>query len=354
MMPLPSCLSPRCWISGLLFVGGLEGATVVQAAPEPLAALGADKRAVSVVGISSGGYMATQLAVAFPERFSAVGVLAAGPWGCAEGSLSRALSTCMTTSGGEPSLDRLENRRRRYEAAGQVGPRETLSQLRVFLWHGEDDDVVDPDLGDLLAAQWERWLSGADQLRVVRREDTGHGWPVRLDDELPPPRALGDCQQGGGSYLLACDDDVAGTMMRFLYPERGRNDEGQGHLSAFDQSDFAVAGLADSGFVFIPEGCEQGGCQVTVALHGCQMNEDAIGDAFVRHSGLNDWAALHQQVVLYPQAESSMMNPQGCWDWWGYAERSSQLAPMHDTREGVQVQALVAMLERLQATPGQD
>ncbi|QNI04499.1 alpha/beta fold hydrolase [Halomonas sp. SH5A2] len=353
-MPLPSRLSLRCLVSGLLFIGSLQGATVVQAAPEPLAALGADKNAVSVVGISSGGYMATQLAVAFPERFSAVGVLAAGPWGCAEGSLSRALSTCMTTSGGEPSLDRLENRRRRYESAGLVGPRETLSQLRVFLWHGEDDDVVDPDLGELLAAQWQRWLANAEQLRAVWREEIGHGWPISLDDDAPPPQALGDCQQGGGSYLLACDDDVAGEMLRFLYPEREENDAGQGQLSAFDQSDFAVTGMADSGFVYIPDGCEGGGCQVTLALHGCQMNEDAIGDTFVRHSGLNEWAALHQQIVLYPQAKSSMMNPQGCWDWWGYAERSSLLAPSHDTREGVQAKALVAMLERLQAAPEQD
>lgn len=353
-MFLPSRLSLRCLVSGLLFIGSLQGATVVQAAPGPLAALGADKNAVSVVGISSGGYMATQLAVAFPERFSAVGVLAAGPWGCAEGSLSRALNTCMTTSGGEPSLDMLENRRRRYESAGKVGPRETLSQLRVFLWHGEDDDVVDPELGELLAAQWQRWLADSEQLRVVRREETGHGWPVSLDDDAPPPQALGDCHQGGGSYLLACDDDVAGEMLRFLYPERERNDDGQGQLSAFDQSDFAVTGLADSGFVYIPEGCEQGGCKVTLALHGCQMNENLIGDTFVRYSGLNDWAALHQQIVLYPQAQSSMMNPQGCWDWWGYAERSSLLAPLHDTREGVQAQALVAMLERLQTTPERD
>ncbi|WP_231896485.1 MULTISPECIES: alpha/beta fold hydrolase [unclassified Halomonas] len=319
-------------------------ATATQAAPEALAALGAGKDAVSVVGVSSGGYMATQLAVAFPERFSAVGVLAAGPWGCAEGSLSRALNTCMSTASGVPSLDRLENRRRRYESAQQVGPRETLSQLRVFLWHGEDDDVVEPEVGDLLAAQWERWLATSEQLRVVRRDDTGHGWPVRLRAEMPSPQSLGDCQQGGGSYLLACDDDVAGEMLSFLHPDRDADREGQGELRAFDQSEFAVSGMADSGFVYTPEGCEQGGCDVTLALHGCQMNDDA----FVRHSGLNDWAATHQQIVLYPQAKSSMMNPQGCWDWWGYAEGASQLTPLHDTREGAQVQALMAMLGRLQ------
>lgn len=344
---------PRHLARGLLLMGTTLAATAALGDPEALPSLDAGKEDASVVGISSGGYMATQLAVAFPERFAAVGVLAAGPWGCAEGSLNRALNHCMTTADGEPSLDRLENRRRRYESAQLVGPREALSQLRVYVWHGEDDEVVEPVLGDLLAAQWERWLASPEQLHVERREETGHGWPVRLHD-APPPQLLGDCQQGGGSYLLACDDDVAGDMLSFLYPERESQSAGQGQLRAFDQSVFAVSGMADSGFVFIPEGCEQGGCEVTLALHGCQMSEDAIDDTFVRHSGLNEWAAAHRQIVLYPQAESSMMNPQGCWDWWGYAERSSRLTPQHDTREGAQVEALMAMLTRLQSAPGRD
>lgn len=344
---------PRHLARGLLLMGSTLAATAALGDPEALPSLDAGKEDASVVGISSGGYMATQLAVAFPERFAAVGVLAAGPWGCAEGSLNRALNHCMTTADGEPSLDRLENRRRRYESAQLVGPREALSQLRVYVWHGEDDEVVEPVLGDLLAAQWERWLASPEQLHVERREETGHGWPVRLHD-APPPQLLGDCQQGGGSYLLACDDDVAGDMLSFLYPERESQSAGQGQLRAFDQSVFAVSGMADSGFVFIPEGCEQGGCEVTLALHGCQMSEDAIDDTFVRHSGLNEWAAAHRQIVLYPQAESSMMNPQGCWDWWGYAERSSRLTPQHDTREGAQVEALMAMLTRLQSVPGRD
>ena len=49
-----------------------------------------DPAAISVVGVSSGGYMATQLAVAHPALFQGLGVFAAGPWGCAQGELSRA------------------------------------------------------------------------------------------------------------------------------------------------------------------------------------------------------------------------------------------------------------------------
>ncbi|HSP30802.1 MAG TPA: alpha/beta hydrolase-fold protein, partial [Halomonas sp.] len=124
--------------------------------PDDLPALGATAEQASVVGLSSGGYMATQLAVAWPERFSGVGVLAAGPWSCAQGSLSLALNQCMMTRRGVPSLDELEGRHKRYLELEQVGSADELSQLRVFLWHGEEDEVVEPKLGDLLAEQWEQ------------------------------------------------------------------------------------------------------------------------------------------------------------------------------------------------------
>ncbi|MGE6605637.1 extracellular catalytic domain type 2 short-chain-length polyhydroxyalkanoate depolymerase [Halomonas sp. NPDC076908] len=325
--------------------------------PEELPALGAAVDQTSVVGLSSGGYMANQMAVAWPERFSGVGVLSAGPWGCAQGSLSLALNQCMMTRRGAPSLVELEGRHSRYSALEQVGSAEALSQLRVFVWHGEEDEVVEPELGELLAEQWEQWLASPEQLRVARSEDTGHGWPVRLPDaSTPTPQEWGNCRQGGGSYVLACDEDLAGEMLDWLYPERevsGGSVE-DGMLTAFDQSEFAVKGLADTGYVFIPEGCEAGDCPVTVALHGCQMSQEAIGDTFVRHTGLNSWAASHQQIVLYPQTENSMANPQGCWDWWGFAESTWQLSPLHDTREGTQISALMAMLDRLQEAPESD
>ncbi|BBI54538.1 hypothetical protein HORIV_69590 [Vreelandella olivaria] len=164
-------------------------------------ALSAASEQASVVGVSSGGYMAAQLAVAWPERFSGLGVLAAGPWSCAQGSLSLALNQCMMTRRGMPSLDELEARRQRYLGLEQVGSSEALSQLRAYLWHGEEDEVVEPKLGDLLAEQWQQWLASPDQLRVARSEKAGHGWPIQLPSEAAPgPHEWGDCRQGGGAF----------------------------------------------------------------------------------------------------------------------------------------------------------
>lgn len=79
-------------VAGLLVP--LSSAAAEEAIPPPaLPALGTVADQASVVGVSSGGYMATQLAVAWPERFHGLGVLAAGPWGCAQGKLSLALNS---------------------------------------------------------------------------------------------------------------------------------------------------------------------------------------------------------------------------------------------------------------------
>ncbi|WP_163559227.1 PHB depolymerase family esterase [Halomonas sp. NO4] len=326
--------------------------------PAELPHLALDDEAVSVIGVSSGGHMALQLAVAWPERFTGVGVLAAGPWSCAQGSLGQALGQCMTTRRGPPNLDALAHHRRDYQSRDQVGSDAAFADLRAFVWHGSDDKVVDPTLGEALATQLGDWLADPDaQLRVQVAPDVGHGWPVRTRDRDIPPHQLADCRLGGGTHLLACDSDVVGEALTWLHgeltpPATGADEAGE--LRVFDQSDFEAKGLADAGYIYVPEGCESGGCDLTLALHGCGMGVEQIGEAFVRHTGLNAWAAANDRVVLYPQAESSLANPQGCWDWWGFAESSWQLHPLHDTRDGTQVQALMAMLAHLTDSPDEE
>lgn len=317
-------------LARLLLAAGLAlplaGVAQDVAPPDSLPALGAADDRASVVGVSSGGYMATQLAVAWPERFHGLGVLAAGPWGCAQGKLSLALNQCMMTRRGEPSLTALETRRADYQSRGQVGKDDDLARLRAYVWHGQQDDVIAPVLGDLLAEQLMGWLA-ENQVKTERAELAGHGWPENAEK-------------------------VTGEMMDWLYPERAsRAGSSAGALREFDQSDFDVRGLADTGYVYIPDACTGGGCGTTLALHGCRMGAEVLGDAFARKSGLNAWAVAHDEVVLYPQAESTLANPQGCWDWWGFAESSWQLYPLHDTRDGTQAGALLKMLDRLQKAP---
>lgn len=76
---------------------GLAAAAVMTVAAHaataavPLPALGANPAEVSVSGLSAGGFMAVQLHVAYSATFKrGAGVVAGGPFYCAEGSVVNA------------------------------------------------------------------------------------------------------------------------------------------------------------------------------------------------------------------------------------------------------------------------
>lgn len=343
------------FVAGLAL--GLAGpALAAEDTLPPLPVLSLDSDAISVMGVSSGGYMATQLAVAHPELFTGLAVFAAGPWGCAQGELSRALGQCMATRRGLPERDALAARLTDYREDDLVGAAERLADQRVYLWHGEADTTVAPALGERLAEQYRGWLADPEaQLKAVRQAGAGHGWPVDAASlaegrpDAPPPSArLADCREGGAPYLLDCGVEGAGEALSWLYEDlKTPGDTARGMLWTFDQAAFDDD-LAERGFLYVPKACEEGApCGLVVALHGCNMNAEAIGEAFVRDSGLNRWAAANRLVVLYPQATSSLANPQGCWDWWGYEESLWQPEPRHDSRAGEQLTGLTRMVRQL-------
>ncbi|MGO2133045.1 MAG: poly(3-hydroxybutyrate) depolymerase [Halomonas sp.] len=322
-----------------------------------LPALGAARDNASVIGVSSGGYMASQLAVAWPERFTGLGIISAGPWGCAQGSLSLALTQCMLTTKGPIDLGTLDERYQSYLKRELVGTPQQLSTLRAYSWHGGADSVVAPSIGQSLTQQLSSWLADPEQqLQAVVDEGAAHGWPVGSSQAEPDIPERADCAEGGGNHLLDCERKVGEEALDWIHGPAPEKDvesiSERGRLVRFDQSDFDARGLADEGYLFLPESCESGGCPVSVALHGCGMSASEGDESFVRHNGLNERADREGRLVLYPQAKASMANPQGCWDWWGFTESSWQLDPLHDSREGRQIGSLMQMLDKLQSSPG--
>jgi len=82
-----------------------------------------------------------------------------------------------------------------------------------------------------------------------------------------------------------------------------------------------------------------------VAFHGCKQTVATMGNAHIRSAGYNSWADSNRILVLYPQAAATWMNPNACWDWWGYDDRS------YAERSGHQMRAVKRMTERLTGLP---
>jgi len=80
-------------------------------------------------------------------------------------------------------------------------------------------------------------------------------------------------------------------------------------------------------------------CRLHLALHGCSQNYGTVGNAFVWNAGYNDWAEGNNIIVLYPQTTSSGVNPNSCFDWWGYTGSN------YATRGGIQMAAIYRMVQ---------
>ena len=337
----------------LLLFAATAGFCALAAANPPLPGLGADLKTLTVSGISSGGHMAVQFQVAHSSLVRGVGILAAGPYDCAAGSVSRALRNCMapTPADPPPTLQETRDSIRRLAEARRIDAPEGLIDDRVWLFSGGKDTVVAPAVMDALDTFYRSVLP-AGAIRYVKDPQAGHAMISVAD-----PAALA-CPATESPFINRCGNlDAAGELLQHLLgPLHPRSAPPAGRLQPFDQRPYVNgraidASLADRGFVFIPENCAAGGCGVHVAFHGCLQNAGEIGPRFVQGAGYNEWAASNRLIVLYPQTARRyglalgswrwVLNPKGCWDWWGYTGAE------YPTRDGAQIRAIRAMVDAL-------
>ena len=337
-------------LSLLLLVTGIATA-------QPLPRLAASTDDVTVSGISSGAYMAVQFQVAYSRIVRGAGVVAGGPYGCAQGSVRRALGNCMVPSGDAlpPTAAETMQAVTRLAAAGRIDPAGNLRDDRVWLLAGGNDRTVLPPVMDALDAFYRTTLP-ADAISFVKVPEAGHAMLSVADLQANA------CPTSEAPFINRCQDvDAAGKLLTHLLdPLQPPAAALAGEMIVFDQRPFVPgraidASLANEGYAFVPASCRSGGCKVHVAFHGCLQNAGEIGRRFIDGAGYNEWAASNRIVVLYPQTLRRhglawgsfrwLLNPKGCWDWWGYTGEN------YHTRDGVQMRAVRAMIETLGMAP---
>lgn len=306
----------------------------VEAAPAArdaaLPRLTVDKSKVTVSGVSSGAYMAVQVHVAHSATFSGVGVLAGGPFYCAQANLETALGPCMKgNASGGIDVSYLVQVTQNSAATGFVDDTVNMAHDRVWVFSALNDTVVDHTVVHATSKYYHSYVS--DPANIAEVFD-------RVGEHSQETDGFGEScyylETSNDVFLNNCGYDAAGAMLQHLNDNKLKPAptptslyNGTGELVAFHQPSYTVGiwsstfGLDDTGYVYVPKGCKAGGepCALHVALHGCLMNTRRIGLDFVQHAGYNAWADANNIIVVYPQAVSNALNPKACWDWWGYS-----------------------------------
>jgi predicted peptidase len=301
--------------------------------------LNLDLTKIAVSGLSSGGYMANQFHIAHSDWVDKVGIIAAGPYYCAQNSIKTALAQCVNKST-DATNKNLTLQAEAYENLQKIAKLDNLKGSKVWLLRGTEDAKIAINVTRALHEQYLMWIESKN-VQYVNQKPYAHHFPTLS--------AGSKCDVSESPFLGNCDYDAAGNMLNFLYTDlQPRNTQPQGRLVVFNQQSLGgeqATSLADQGFVYIPKTCQAGqSCQLHISFHGCQQNEQSVGSQFVQNNGLNNWADNNHMVVLYPQTKNSMfmpLNPQGCWDWWGYTGSD------YATQNGQQIKAVKQIAESL-------
>ena len=353
----------------LLLAWGLS--FTASAAAPPLGRYPVDPTQVSVSGISSGAFMANQLHIAHSAGIMGAAMIAGGLYGCSVLTVqpdgvyalaSQAVGACMSTPYLLDSVDTYKQMVIELAERGSIDPPSNLAHSHMYMFTGQADQVVNSktvELGDKL---YEALGVPAAQIKFDDRDlpdpGAGHSW-VTSD--------FGNaCDANAKPYINDCHYDQAEVELQAIYgPLQPRATTSSGRIVAFDQTEFvpehaaAANGLLDTGYLYVPNACETGAaqpCRLQVALHGCLQSAEVLKDEFYTRIGLNEWADTNGIIVLYPQAHATTVselsrqddlslantNPQGCWNWWGYAYDNQFL-----TKQGVQVEAIWSMVQRV-------
>ncbi len=366
-------------LAAFLFFAGASATPSLAAEPTALMGYNADIKETSVSGISSGAFMAVQFGTAWSSTIKGVGVVAGGPYWCAEGerldlpfgafnaallvpekliaaktNLLGALYPCL--QGPPPELSSLTGKADAKAASFEIDDLQNIKQQKIYLFHGYNDTTVARSVTDAAADFYRHYLGDANQGNLYYQSalGAGHSFVVAAESKASGLKA---CNANESPFIDDCGYDQAGIILRHIYGALNSPNRGSlsGSITAFDQRPYIVpdipgaVSLGDTGYVYVPKDCENGApCRVHVSLHGCKQDAGDIKKTYVENTGYNAWADTNRLIILYPQTQASPFlpfNPQACWDWWAYVNHTDAYV----TKAGKQIRAIKAMVDALTA-----
>jgi len=311
----------------------IQEATPTAALPE----LEIPSNQISISGLSSGAFLAVQLGIVYSSQIHGVGSFSGGIYNCAENKVDQAKDLCMKRPK-DIDVDHFVGSLVGLASANDIDNVDNLAEQKIYIFHGQADTAVLPESSNKLNDFYTKLKA---TVKIEKSIASGHGFPsvrgtVKCDLQYVP-------------WMNKCNFDGAEELFKHFYGPllvASAEDKTQKNLLHFNQSEFITPEtmMLPDAWAYIPDFCQKNSnqCRLHIALHGCLQNPQMVQDAFIRGSGLNEWADSNHIVVLYPSVGSSgQENPMGCWDWWGYTGSN------YANKKGPQIKAIKAMMDRL-------
>lgn len=232
-----------------------------------------------------------------------------------------------------------------FASTKKIDPVENLKGSKVFIFSGLKDSTVVPKVAQ----------KGEEMYRHYGADVTTEYSISAIHTQPTNDPKQGSCTLSGSPYISYCKYDGAFHALNKLSSHSPLKDpvsKVASNLFSYKQS--GTGSMGPTGYAYVPTGCQgTSDCEVHIAFHGCQQTTGNIGLKFVELTGYQEVAEANNIVVMFPQAKTSSfspMNPNGCWDWWGYGESSSFFSPAYKyaTKEGYQMDQVWGHLQALQ------
>jgi len=271
-----------------------------------------DPDSLTISGLSSGAYFATQYQIAHSSTLRGAAIFAGGPYYCAENNLNNALLRCMNNLSPIP-LNNLMTYISRQATLGNIDPVDNLHGHAVYILSGTMDITVKPQVVQSLESLYRNL--GITDIETVYNLVAAHTFPTQDFGN--------SCTLSFTPYISRCAYDGAGAALQKLYgPLQPPTTPVLSNLHRFAQVEFTPnnvnptsLSMYSDGYVYIPTGCQSSSssfnsskadCRLHVSLHGCQQTIPQIQMAWVQNAGYNRWAESNNIIILYPQAASSI------------------------------------------------
>jgi hypothetical protein len=250
----------------MLIIVSLAPAGALAQATPPLLPFNVNIAQSFVSGLSADGYIPVQFEVAFSSILEGPGVIAGGPYYCAQGNQTTATSvrSCVpfgssgTRTTNVPDLIRIIDQN---AAQGLMDVKSSLRNGCFWLFSGTADTAVPQRIMDDLKTYLLRYVDSRNICAPSQLTFSA----IRVMCENDP-------------FINNCNYDAAGQLLQWIYGTlRPRNTRRlQGYLIQFDQNEFlpnaASHGLASTGWLFVPMDCANGqACRLHIVFHGCKQ-----------------------------------------------------------------------------------